>query len=97
MPPLLELLLPCYFPYKVLTAVVLLLLLLLVMKPLKQRRQQFVRLVAKVLLDAQLNRPARRASSPHVIHPGGPLAAFRHAELLLKGSPKMFHELFRVT
>lgn len=66
------------------------------MRPLKERRERFVRLVAKILLDAQLNKRPRRAS-PRPIHPGGSLAAFRHAELLLRGSPKQFQDLFRVT
>lgn len=55
----------------------------------KQRRKQFVRLVTRILLEAQAGVLEQR-SPPQVIHPGGVLAAIRHVEMLLQRSNPQF-------
>ena len=66
----------------------------------RERRRQFVRLIARTLLahliqDHQQRR--KRQQQREVIHPGGYLAALQHIDHLLQGSPRQFKELFRLT
>ncbi|KAK8095155.1 uncharacterized protein PG998_014379 [Apiospora kogelbergensis] len=69
--------------------------------PIPDRRLRFVKLIAAALSEAQAAQATqaqqahRRRQLRRIIHPGGYLAASRHIEQLLSGSPKQFYELFR--
>ena len=65
-----------------------------------ERRKQLVRLVARTLMWHLLQprqQRQRRRQHRQVIHPGGVLVALRHIALVLKGSPKQFQRLIRLT
>lgn len=62
------------------------------------RRKHFVRLVTRTLMLHVIEQhQQRQLRQRQVIHPGGFIAALHHIDQLLKGSPKQFKELFRMT
>jgi hypothetical protein len=63
---------------------------------LKERRQAIIKLVARQLITIAQSSAAVQQQERRSIHRGGYLAALRHVDLLLKGSDKQFHELFRL-